>query len=128
MNPLLICFIGGVSTNFGTTSLTTFPPHPAYTDPSMPTRQLEAFFENRTFDEQNAKPEDVVKVAFDVVVKQGDRKLPLRLPLGLDVWGMIKGKLDEMNKTMDEWKAVSGSTIPEERRKIVEGWVSGAAK
>ncbi len=49
-----------------------------------------------------------MRVAFDVIVKQGERELPLRLPLGLD----------KMGKRMDEWKMLAAVPFRwrEERR------------
>jgi hypothetical protein len=123
----LILEPGAMKTSFATSSMASFPPHPAYIDPSMPTRQLEAWFATN-FDAQVAEPEDTVDVVFDVVVRQGERKMPLRLPLGGDAWGMIKGKLGEMEHEMAEWKDVSESTMSKELREKVSGWVGETAK
>jgi hypothetical protein len=65
-----------------------------------------------------------MQVAFETIVNQGERPLPLRLPLGSDSWGMIKGKLAEMDATMEQWKSVSESTMTKEQKAGFDAFIN----
>lgn len=119
----LILEPGGVKSNFGTSSLKQIKPHPAYTDPKYPTRQIEKFMLEGDMDKQTSDPERVVEVVFDVVTGKtkgsDDGKLPLRLPLGVDGYAWIKGTLQARLADLETWKDVSESTMSEEVKAAV---------
>ncbi|ESZ93385.1 hypothetical protein SBOR_6232 [Sclerotinia borealis F-4128] len=89
----LIIEPGGVKTNYSS-SLVKLPAHPAYTDPSCGTRQLEAFFENEAFAEQMADAEKVAQVILEATRLERRGELGLRVPVGPDSWSFIKGKYE----------------------------------
>jgi len=111
---------GGIHTEFTGTSMVFSENHPAYKDPSCPTRQLEAYMHNPEKTVNWADPSVVAHTVFDVVVDQGVRPLPLRLPIGSDAWGMIQSKNWNLGKQLMEWKAVSESCSSEEQLKSIE--------
>jgi short-subunit dehydrogenase len=118
----LILEPGGVKTEFTKGSMEFTTPHPAYKDPSSPARMLEKHIREGGADAQSSTPERVAEVVFDVIVKQDERALPLRLPLGVDSYGMIMAKLHQTEKDMIEWKDVSESTMDEETRRVAASW------
>jgi short-subunit dehydrogenase len=118
----LILEPGGIKTEFTKGSMEFTTPHPAYKDPSSPARILEKYIREGGVDAQSSTPERVAEVVFDVIVKQDERALPLRLPLGVDSYGMIMAKLHHTEKDMIEWKDVSESTMDEETRRVAASW------
>jgi hypothetical protein len=42
------------------------------------------------------------------VVEAGD--IPLRLPIGMDAWGLMSDDVDKTRKELDKWKSVSESS------------------
>jgi len=118
----LILEPGGVKTEFTKRSMEFTTPHPAYKDPTSPARLLEKYIQEGGADAQSSTPERVAEVVFDVIVKQDERALPLRLPLGVDSYGMIMAKLHQTEKDMIEWKDISESTMDEETRRVAASW------
>jgi len=118
----LILEPGGVKTEFTKGSMEFTTPHPVYKDPCSPARMLENYIRQGGADAQSSTPERVAEVVFDVIVKQDERALPLRLPLGVDSYGMIMAKLHQTEKDMIEWKDVSESTMDEETSKVAASW------
>jgi hypothetical protein len=117
----LILEPGGMRTKFAAGGMKYVPAHPAYQDPSFPTRQLEAFLQNaEQFNAVSADPERTADVVVNAILNQANRPLPLRLALGVAAFGMIKAKLAGMRKLMDEWKDVTDSTMSKEEIKIAE--------
>jgi hypothetical protein len=117
----LILEPGGVKSNFGTSGLKLIERHPAYTDDNHPTRLMEKFILEGDMDKQTSDPMRVAEVVFDVVTRKvgSERKLPLRLPLGVDGHAWIKGTLEARMKEMEEWKEVSESTMSDEMKEVV---------
>ena len=76
------------------------------------------------FEANCADADLVMQVAFNTIVNQGDRPLPLRLPLGADSWGTIKAKLVELDTTMDQWRSVSESTMTKEQKSGFDAFVN----
>lgn len=113
---------GGVKSNFGTSSLKLIDRHPAYADEDHPTRLMESFMLHGDMDKQTSDPVRVAEVVFDVVTgKVGDgKKLPLRLPLGVDGHAWIKGGLQARLKEVEDWKDVSESTMTDEVKEAVK--------
>jgi NAD(P)-dependent dehydrogenase (short-subunit alcohol dehydrogenase family) len=115
----LILELGGVNTKFAPKVQDSRPPHPAYTDPGTPTNLTKAYLETKEASQGWAEPEEAARGIWEVVKlkmeerqgKDGDRgkELPLRLPLGKDAWGLIKGDVDAFSRELDEWKEVSES-------------------
>ncbi|KAI0393491.1 short-chain dehydrogenase [Xylariaceae sp. FL0594] len=98
---------GGVKTNYATTSLKRTDRHPAYADPSYPTNALLSHMsrpENQTL---WAEPRDLAAAVYRVVSRGG--RIPIRVPLGADSWGLIARDLDETRKLLDEVKEISHS-------------------
>jgi hypothetical protein len=50
-------------------------------------------------------PNIVAEVIYEVV--GSGKKIPLRLPLGSDAWGMIKMEREAFSKELDELKSIS---------------------
>jgi hypothetical protein len=124
----LILEPGGIKTEFTKRSMEFTTPHPAYKDPSSLARMLEKYKYIREggVDAQSSTPERVAEVVFNVIVKQDERALPLRLPLGVDSYGMIMAKLYQTEKDMVEWKDVSESTMDEETRRVAASWAKSS--
>lgn len=78
------------------------------------TSQLEAM---------SAAPDTVAKIVVDIISKRGDRPLPLRLPLGEGLVGMIKNKMESQKKDLDDWSDVIVSVMTEAQKKTAQEWV-----
>ncbi len=116
----LIVEPGGISTEFSGSSMVLGPRHPAYLDPSCPYNQLAAYMKNPESRKGWADPDVVAKVMVETVEKKGERKMPLRLPVGSDAWGMIRAENENVNKDLEEWRDVSESCSSQEQLKAVE--------
>ncbi|KAF7925429.1 uncharacterized protein EAE97_010510 [Botrytis byssoidea] len=106
----LIIEPGGVKTNYGTSSLVKIPAHPAYTDPSFGTRQLEAFLENPNFGDYVADPDRVAQILLEATELERKGEMGLRLPVGPDSWSFIKRKYEEELGGLEKVKELSWST------------------
>ncbi|TGO37109.1 hypothetical protein BHYA_0106g00070 [Botrytis hyacinthi] len=106
----LIIEPGGVKTNYGTSSLVKIPAHPAYTDPSFGTRQLEAFLDNPTFGDYMADPDKVAQILLEATELERKGEMGLRLPVGPDSWSFIKGKYEGELGGLEKVKELSWST------------------
>ncbi|KAI0813878.1 short-chain dehydrogenase/reductase-like protein SDR [Xylaria sp. FL0064] len=86
---------GGVKTNYATSSLKHMAQrHPAYADPSYPTDALLSYM----LSEQGRSlwaESSALAAAIYHIVNRGNR-IPIRIPLGADAWGMIAKDLDEL--------------------------------
>lgn len=100
---------GGMKTEYSGSSFVQGARHPAYLDPGCPYNQLAAYMADPKSKDGWADPAVVARVVVDTVVRQGDKALPLRLPLGNDSWGMIKAENMAVDKELEEWKDVSQS-------------------
>jgi hypothetical protein len=98
-------------------------PHPAYADPSSPTRRLEAFMTQGDGRQHVAEPEVVAKVVFDIITKRGETPLPLRLPLGVDAYNLILAKNRNAQKTVEAWEGVTESTMGADAKAAIEQWL-----
>ena len=116
----LIVEPGGIKTEFSGSSMVVGARHPAYLDPSCPYNQLVAYMSDPKSKESWADPVVVARVIVETVVHQGDKPLPMRLPLGSDAWGMIKAETAAVDKELDEWKDVSKSCSSEGQLKSIE--------
>ncbi|KAI0102734.1 short-chain dehydrogenase [Nemania sp. FL0031] len=96
---------GGVKTNYATSSLKRIADdHPAYADPSYSANQP-----SHIGSEQGrahwAEP-SALAVAIFQVVSRGQR-IPIRVPLGSDAWGMILRDIESVKKDLDDVKDIS---------------------
>jgi len=96
---------GGVQTNFAAGSMVNGEKHPAYAAPDTPARVLEKFMAEPKNWETWALP-DAVASAMHEIVARGQR-IPIRVPLGPDAWGMLKVEVEQISKELDELKGLS---------------------
>jgi len=97
---------GGVKTNYATSSLKpTAKRHPAYSDPSAPTNQLLGYMQSEQGRSMWAEPSALAAAIYHVVGR--GLRIPIRVPLGADAWGMISKDLEDIKKDLDELKDVS---------------------
>lgn len=79
--------------------------HPAYANPSYPTNALLGYMrkeENRT---SWAEP-DAIAAAMYRLISSGQR-IPIRVPLGADAYGMITMDIESIEKDLNEFKGIS---------------------
>ncbi|KAK6604286.1 short chain dehydrogenase [Botrytis cinerea] len=115
----LIIEPGAVKTNYATSSVVKVPAHPAYTDPSSGTRQLEAFLDNHSFRDYMAEPERVAQIIIEAAELEKKGEMPLRLPVGPDSWSFIKAKYQGELGALEKVKDLSWSTGNESILKLV---------
>ncbi|RAL14475.1 SDR family oxidoreductase [Aspergillus homomorphus CBS 101889] len=98
---------GGVKTNYATTSLKTMVNgrHPAYADPSYPTNTLVEYMSHEENRRSWAEPEAIAR-GMVAVVSRGAR-IPIRVPLGADAFGMISLELESIRRDLGEVKGIS---------------------
>lgn len=97
---------GGVKTNYATSSLKpTAKRHPAYSDPSAPANQMLGYIQSEQGRSMWAEP-SALAAAIYLIVGRGSR-IPIRVPLGADSWGLISKDLEDIKKDLDEVKDVS---------------------
>ncbi|KAI1480291.1 NAD(P)-binding protein [Daldinia eschscholtzii] len=97
---------GGVKTNYATSSLKYMAKrHPAYADPSYPTNVSLAYMTSEEGRRFWSEPNDLA-AAIHLIVSRGQR-IPIRVPLGPDSWGMIAKDLEDTKKDLDELKEIS---------------------
>ena len=97
---------GGVKTNYATSSLKPMAKrHPAYSDPSTPTNQLLAYRQSEQGRSMWAEPSAVAAAIYHIVGR--GTRIPIRVPLGADAWGMISKDLENVKNDLDELKPVS---------------------
>jgi hypothetical protein len=97
---------GGTRTEFAKGSMVIAAEHPAYADPSSPTRQLQAYVSNPESQKYWADPTLVAKALFEVV---GRKDMPLRLVTGADGYALAKGFEDARIEELERWKDLSES-------------------
>ncbi|KAI9701469.1 MAG: hypothetical protein M1836_001524 [Candelina mexicana] len=97
---------GGVKTNYATSSLKrTAKRHPAYSDPSSPTNQLMGYMQSEQGRSMWAEPSALAAAIYQVVGR--GLRIPIRVPLGADAWGMVSKDLEDIKKDLDELKDIS---------------------
>jgi hypothetical protein len=110
---------GGVQTNYATTSTKRIAPHPAYAAEDTPARVLERYIADEENRKRWSRAEDVAEAMFRVVDARG-KKIPLRLPLGSDAWGMMNAVLPMMQAELEEIKPLSLAVGQQEQLASVE--------
>jgi len=117
----LILELGGIKTLFAPKLLSTSAStasdaghasiassHPAYSDPATPTNAVKAYLQTKETSEHWMSPEEAAEGVWRVVEKKrAGEKVPLRLPIGSDAWGLVRGDVDGFSKELDEWRGVS---------------------
>lgn len=97
---------GGVKTNYATSSLVPMAKrHPAYSDPSAPTNQLLGYVQTEQGRSMWAEPSALAAAIYRVVGR--GLRIPIRVPLGADAWGLISKDLEDIKKDLDELKDIS---------------------
>ncbi|TGJ81246.1 hypothetical protein E0Z10_g7529 [Xylaria hypoxylon] len=97
---------GGVKTNYATSSLKNMAErHPAYNNPSYPTNLLLSYMSSEQGRSLWAEPSALAAAIYQIVNRGG--RIPIRVPLGADAWGMISKDLEDIKKDLDELKEVS---------------------
>jgi hypothetical protein len=102
----LILEPAATKTEFAKGSMVIAANHPAYADPSSPTRQLEKYLADGESQKYWADPALVAKALFEVV---GRKDMPLRLVTGADGYALIKDIEDARIKEMERWKDLTQS-------------------
>ena len=97
---------GGVKTNYATSSLKPMAKrHPAYSDPSTPTNQLLGYMQSGQGRSMWTEPSALAAAIYHVVGR--GKRIPIRVPLGADAWGLIAQDIEGIKKDLDELKDVS---------------------
>ncbi|KAI2470662.1 short-chain dehydrogenase/reductase-like protein SDR [Annulohypoxylon bovei var. microspora] len=97
---------GGVKTNYATSSLKPMAKrHEAYADPSYPANQLLRHMANEQARALWAEPSALAAAVYQVVSRE--KRIPIRVPLGSDAWGMIAKDLESTKNDLDEVKDIS---------------------
>ncbi|KAI1357558.1 short-chain dehydrogenase [Xylaria arbuscula] len=99
---------GGVKTNYATSSMKHIAnDHPAYADPNYPANQLL----NHLASEQGralwAEPSALATGVYQIVSR--GQRIPIRVPLGADAWGMIARDIEDVKKDLEDVKDISMS-------------------
>ncbi|KAI1408232.1 NAD(P)-binding protein [Hypoxylon sp. FL1857] len=97
---------GGVETNFATSSLKVMSKrHPAYADPTYPTNALLTYLLNEENRKTWATPDSIANAIYQLVSSR--RRIPIRLPLGPDAFGMISLEIENVKKDLEEFRGIS---------------------
>lgn len=96
-----------MKTNYATSSLKTMAKgrHPAYANPTYPTNALLGYMgkgENRS---SWAEPDAIAAAMYRLV--SHEQRIPIRVPLGADAYGMISMDIESIKKDLDEFKEIS---------------------
>ena len=102
----LILEPGGTTTEFAAGSMVIAAKHPAYTDPSCPTRQFEAYMQNPESQKSWSDPALVARALFEVV---GQKEMPLRLVTGADGYNLVEVVEKARMQELHSWKDLSES-------------------
>ncbi|OJK01531.1 hypothetical protein ASPACDRAFT_1887180 [Aspergillus aculeatus ATCC 16872] len=98
---------GGVKTNYATTSLKTMVNgrHPAYDHPGYPVNALLAYMGQEENWRTWAEPQAIARAMVEIVSR--GRRIPIRVPLGADSFGLISMELESVRKDLEEVREVS---------------------
>jgi NAD(P)-dependent dehydrogenase (short-subunit alcohol dehydrogenase family) len=105
----LILEPGGIKTEYAGSSMVYIDRHPAYAGPDSATSQLLAYLANPETSANWGDAAAVARVLIDAVSHQGDRALPLRLPMGSEAYAMIVAENEAVVKDITAWKTESES-------------------
>ncbi|KAB5545879.1 short-chain dehydrogenase [Coniochaeta sp. 2T2.1] len=110
---------GGVQTNYATTSTQKIAVHPAYAAEDTPARVLERYIDNPEYRKTWAKAEEVVEAMYKIADAKGN-KVPLRVPLGPDAWGMMKAEFGRMEEELEAVKPISTAVGHKDQLESIE--------
>lgn len=79
--------------------------HPAYNNPNYPTNLLLSYMLNEQGRSLWAEPSALAAAIYRIVSRGG--RIPIRVPLGADAWGMIAKDLEDIKRDLDELKEIS---------------------
>lgn len=79
--------------------------HPAYSSPEFPTNGLLGYMQSDQGRSTWTEPKDLASAMYKLV--SSGTRLPIRLPLGPDAWGLISSDLDSIKKDLEEFKDLS---------------------
>ncbi|KAI3318547.1 short-chain dehydrogenase [Xylariaceae sp. AK1471] len=97
---------GGVKTNYSTSSLKNMAKrHPAYDQPTYPTNFMLSYILSEQGRSLWAEPRALAAAIYHVVSR--GKRIPIRVPLGVDAWGLIAKDLEDVKKDLDEVKDIS---------------------
>lgn len=102
---------GAVRTNWAGSSMDHITPHPAYTSSSMPARLLEKQVAQLMADTQTT-PLSVAAAIYEMVIR--GKRIPTRLPLGVDSWAIINAKVEQITQELQEMKELGFGASDEE--------------
>lgn len=107
LNPVNFCLVepGMVKTNFESTSKDRIPPHPGYAAPGTPRVVLAEYVGQHMSKGLGAAPELVAQTIYGIATRGA--KVPLRLPLGSDCWGLARSKFAGLVDELDALKEQS---------------------
>lgn len=109
---------GGIITNYATSSMSQLGTHPAYDAPDSPARVLATYVDDPESRKSWSRPEDVARAIYEVV--SCGKPVPMRFPLGMVSWQMLRAEADNLAKEFDEMKDLSCSVGNQEREDYVE--------
>ena len=93
-----------IKTNFESTSKDRIPPHPGYAAPGTPRVVLAEYVGQHMSKGLGAAPELVAQTIYGIATRGA--KVPLRLPLGSDCWGLARlkfaGLVDELDALKEQ--------------------------
>ncbi|KAJ5588377.1 hypothetical protein N7537_011055 [Penicillium hordei] len=96
---------GSVNTNFETSSKKRTADHPAYANPSMPSRMLEAYVEQNLASGGGVEPADLAKLL--LYVASSGEKVPIYLPVSTTATALITMSLNARLGVVDAVKGLS---------------------
>ncbi|KAL4733543.1 hypothetical protein BDV11DRAFT_175606 [Aspergillus similis] len=96
---------GAVKTNFETSSKKHIAPHPAYADPNMPSRMLDAFVGYNLAKGAGVDAADLAKLLFHIASR--GEKVPIFLPVSTTATALITGTLRARLAIVEEVKELS---------------------
>lgn len=98
---------GGVKTNYATSSLKTMVKgrHPAYADPTYPTNALLGYMGKEENRSSWAEPDAIAAAMYRLISRK--QRIPIRVPLGADAYGMITMDIESIKKDLYEFKEIS---------------------
>ncbi|KAJ7356860.1 hypothetical protein DFH08DRAFT_850352 [Mycena albidolilacea] len=103
----LIVEPGGFESEWASGSMQTFPAPPEY-GPTSPSGVMRTVLEPVNANAHTlGVPE---KMAAAIIRAAGEKKLPLRLPLGSESWAIVRGQAQRTLREANEWEEVSHST------------------
>ncbi|KAI5864223.1 NAD(P)-binding protein [Durotheca rogersii] len=97
---------GGVRTRYAASARRLEPRHPAYAaDAALGTNRMLAFLGDPSRHDVFAAAPEVAAAIYQVAA--AGRRIPIRVPLGLDAWGAVAAELDRVRADLDEFKELS---------------------